>query len=224
MAPQLPVVPVGLQQPLSATVQPVVALVDYGAGNLQSLANAVEHAGAEARRITRGDSLDGATHVILPGVGAFGYCAGQLRASGMLPLLEDWAITRRRPLLGICVGMQLLADSSDELGLQAGLGWIGGDVRQLTSPQPGIRIPHVGWNDVRFQGAFGDFAAGAQADFYFDHSFAFLAPRRGEVLASCEHGRTFCAAVRNGNIIGVQFHPEKSQTAGRRFLAGFLRT
>lgn len=209
---------------MSSPATPVVALVDYGAGNLQSLANAVENAGAEVRRVGPGATLDGVTHVILPGVGAFGFCAEQLRASGLVPLLEDWALAQRRPLLGICVGMQLLAHTSEELGEQRGLGWIGGAVRKLESPRPDIRIPHVGWNDVRFEQALGDFAPGARADFYFDHSFAYQAPRHGEVLGSCEHGRTFCAAVRRDNILGAQFHPEKSQTAGRRFLRAFLRT
>lgn len=201
----------------------IVALVDYGAGNLQSLANAVEHAGGAVRRWQEGDRPADATHVILPGVGAFGHCADRLRASGMLPELERWALVERRPLLGICVGMQLLADDSDELGRRSGLGWIGGEVRRLPGDGAAIRVPHVGWNDVRFSAAFGDFAPGHAADFYFDHSYAYLAPRHGETLASCVHGRPFCAAVRRGNIVGAQFHPEKSQTAGRRFLAAFLR-
>ncbi len=164
------------------------------------------------------------THLVLPGVGAFGYCADRLRASGLLPAIEQWALRDHRPILGICVGMQLLAQSSDELGTQVGLGWVEGHVTRLRTDDPAIRIPHVGWNDVTFQADFGVYHAGSSCDVYFDHSFAFTDLDKSHVLAGCAHGQSFCAALQRDNIFGSQFHPEKSQTHGLRFLRGFLAT
>lgn len=199
-----------------------VGVIDYQAGNIRSIVNAIEHVGASAFRVSVPHDVERATHLLLPGVGAFGFCADRLRASGLLPALATWTLEQRRPMLGICVGMQLLADWSEELGRQQGLGWVGGAVRALEAAPPQVRVPHVGWNSVRFDEAFGDFAAGAEADFYFDHSFAFDAPAHGRRLAAGSHGRAFCAALRHDNLVAAQFHPEKSQTAGLRFLSGFL--
>jgi glutamine amidotransferase len=201
----------------------IVGLVDYQAGNIRSIENALEHLGAHVRRVTAAGDLDGCTHLILPGVGAFGFCASQLRASGLIETLERWALKDRKPLLGICVGMQLLADGSEESPQIPGLGWIGGEVRRI-STSAGVRVPHVGWNTVTFPSGFGEFAPGTSADFYFDHSFAYYAPRYGEQIALCRHGDEFCAVVASGNIVAAQFHPEKSQAAGLRFLRGFLAT
>jgi len=200
----------------------VVGVIDYGAGNIRSIVNALEHVGATTLRVAVPADVAGATHLLLPGVGAFGFCADRLRASGLLPALSEWTLEARRPMLGICVGMQLLADASEELGHQRGLGWTGGSVRALRAAPPDVRVPHVGWNTVRFEEAFGDFAADGEAEFYFDHSFALDAPGQGRRLATCSHGQTFCAALRHGNLVAAQFHPEKSQTAGMRFLRGFL--
>lgn len=201
---------------------PVVGVIDYQAGNIRSIVNAIEHVGAKAVRVSLPEDVEHATHLLLPGVGAFGFCADRLRNSGLTPMLTDWALHERRPLLGICVGMQLLADWSEELGHQYGLGWAGGSVRALGPMLPEVRVPHVGWNTVRFDESFGDFSLGDEVDFYFDHSFALDAPERGNRLAACTHGRTFCAALRRDNIVATQFHPEKSQSAGMRFLCGFL--
>lgn len=199
-----------------------VGLIDYGAGNIQSLRNALEHVGGTVSLLHDGDSLKELSHLVLPGVGAFGYCMDRLKGSGMLPVIEEWAINQRRPILGICVGMQMLADSSLEQGRHEGLGWIGGTVTKLVGSDPDVRIPHVGWNNVHFEEAFGECATTTTDDFYFDHSYAYRAPVKGRMLASCAHGETFCAAVRRDNIVGVQFHPEKSQSAGMRFLRSFL--
>jgi glutamine amidotransferase len=199
-----------------------VGIVDYRAGNVRSVANALEHAGAQVTTVTTPGDFGGLTHLVLPGVGAFGYCADRLRASGLLPDLERWALVDGRPLLGICVGMQLFADFSEELGEQHGLGWGGGSVRRLHGDGRSIRVPHVGWNSVRFDEPFGEFGAGESADFYFDHSFAYQAPTLAHRVAACNHGDTFCAVIRRAKLVAAQFHPEKSQTAGMRFLSGFL--
>lgn len=207
---------------MNAAVPAVVGVVDYQAGNIQSIVNAIEHLGATALRVSRADQLASVTHVLLPGVGAFGYCADSLRSSSLIPALRHWAIDERRPLLGICVGMQLLADWSEELGRQQGLGWAGGSVQKLQASGQAVRVPHVGWNNARFDEAFGDFKAGDEADFYFDHSYAYQAPTHARTIASCSHGQTFSAAIRSGSLLAAQFHPEKSQTSGMRFLRAFL--
>jgi len=201
---------------------PVVGIVDYQAGNIQSIDNAFQHLGARTVQLRSDAAFGGCSHVVLPGVGAFGFCAAGLRASGLLPRLERWAFEERRPLLGICVGMQLMAASSDEQPESAGLDWIGGNVRKLPGGE-GVRVPHVGWNSVEFPRGFGEIEAGSGGDFYFDHSFAYHAPDKGRVVATCRHGIEFCAVVQRDNIVAAQFHPEKSQTAGMRFLRGFLQ-
>lgn len=207
---------------MSRTGAAVVGLIDYQAGNIRSLSNAIEYLGATVRRVTAAADMEGVSHVLLPGVGAFGHCAAQLRASGLVPVLEEWALVQQRPLLGICVGMQLLADTSDELGQQQGLGWAGGYVRHLEPEGPDVRVPHVGWNNVRFEEPFGDFRAGEEADFYFDHSYAFREPSRARTTATCCHGTVFSAVIRCGSVVAAQFHPEKSQASGLRFLGAFL--
>lgn len=200
-----------------------VGLIDYEAGNVRSIENALDHLGARVSLVSEASDFEGKTHLLLPGVGAFGYCADKLRATGLVPQLKQWAIDDGRPLLGICVGMQLLADRGEELGVHEGLGFVGGTVRPLEGDPPRVRIPHVGWNDVTFADDFGSFRAGDKADFYFDHSFAYHDPVHGETLGTAEHGQRFCAIVRRGKLVASQFHPEKSQRAGLRFLEGFLR-
>ena len=200
-----------------------VGIVDYQSGNIRSVANAVEYAGGEVVTVQHPDDVQGLTHLILPGVGAFGFCAERLRASGMLPTVERWAFEEKKPLLGICVGMQLMADYGEEQGRHEGLGWVGGAVMKLDKPAGSpLRIPHVGWNTVEFTESFGQFRAGERPDFYFDHSFALDAPTRATRTGVCEHGRAFSALVTRDNIVAVQFHPEKSQTAGMKLLQSFF--
>lgn len=199
-----------------------VGIVDYQAGNIHSIQGAFEHLGARVARISQADDIDGVTHILLPGVGAFGHCAAMLMATGMVAALEQAVLIRGKPMLGICVGMQLLADHGEEMGGHAGLGWIGGSVRRIAASPPAVRVPHVGWNDVEFAEQFGDYEAGSSADFYFDHSFAYHDPLRGSVIGRCDHGGPFAAVIRHGALVAAQFHPEKSQAAGLRFLAGFL--
>jgi imidazole glycerol-phosphate synthase subunit HisH len=200
---------------------PLVGLVDYQAGNLWSIENAFAHLGASVKRIADPLELRGCSHLVLPGVGAFGFCARRLSDSGLLPAVEEWTIQEGRPMLGLCVGMQLLADRSDESPDAAGLGWMGGEVRALRVGD-GVRVPHVGWNTVVFESDTCGFRAGDEADFYFDHSFACIEPGEGRRAGYCDHGTRFIAIVERGNVLATQFHPEKSQAAGLKLLAGFL--
>jgi imidazole glycerol-phosphate synthase subunit HisH len=197
-----------------------VGIIDYRAGNIRSIINAFDYIGCDTVLVTDEAGLAEVSHVILPGVGAFAFCMDRLQKSGLIPALEHWAFEQRKPLLGICVGMQLMASMSREQGNHDGLNWLGGKVLPLG--EGGVRVPHVGWNDVCFTEEFGGFAVGATADFYFDHSYAFFAPDKGAVVGECEHGVRFSAIVRRENVVAAQFHPEKSQDAGLKFLEGFV--
>lgn len=203
----------------------VVGIIDYQSGNIRSVANAVEAVNAQSFLVRSPQDLINCSHLILPGVGAFGFCAERLRKSGLLESIEQWALRDGKPLLGICVGMQLMADHSEELGLHPGLGWIGGAVRKLKQPagQAAIHVPHVGWNEVLFKESFGLFKEGEAIDFYFDHSFAYYSPRLGLEIGSANHGYNFSALIKRGNLVATQFHPEKSQSAGMRLLESFLK-
>lgn len=194
-----------------------IALIDYGAGNLHSVHNALKAAGATDVRVTaEPDTVRAAGRVVLPGVGAFGACASALAAiPGMREALEDAVIARGRPFLGVCVGMQLMADRGEEFGGHGGLGWIAGTVAPLV-PREALKIPHMGWNDVTPTATHPLIEPG---EAYFLHGFAF----EGEhVLARTDHGGPVTAAIGRDNLIGVQFHPEKSQRYGLDFLARFL--
>jgi imidazole glycerol-phosphate synthase subunit HisH len=195
-----------------------VALVDYGAGNLQSVRNALRAAGATHVDVTADpERVRSAERIVLPGVGAFAHCMGALAAiDGMIAALNEATSARATPFLGICVGMQLMAQSGEEHGTHAGLGWIRGRVRQLSRERGDIKIPHMGWNDVVPVRSHPLIAAG---EAYFLHSFAF----EGEdSLATTDHGGPVVAAIGRDTIIGVQFHPEKSQSFGLALLARFL--
>lgn len=194
-----------------------IALIDYGAGNLHSVHNALKAAGASDINVTADPAaVLRADRVVLPGVGAFGACASGLRGiEGMVEALDRRVRSEGAPFLGVCVGMQLMADTGEELGVHAGLGWIPGTVRALP-PSPGVRVPHMGWNDVV---PLADHPLIERGEAYFLHSFAF----DGEhVLATTDHGGTVTAAIGRDNMIGVQFHPEKSQRYGIALMERFL--
>lgn len=197
-----------------------VALIDYGAGNLQSVRNALKAAGAVNVAVTADpDSVIKADRIVLPGVGAFAHCMGALSAiDGMVEALEQRVRGEGAPFLGICVGMQLLADEGVEHGSTQGLGWIGGTVRAI-EPAPTLKVPHMGWNDVVVTGEH-PVVHGGEA--YFLHSYHFDAADPADVLATTDHGGSVTAVVARGNILGVQFHPEKSQTYGIATLQHFL--
>lgn len=197
-----------------------IALIDYGAGNLHSVHNALKAAGAPDIAVTADPAtvLD-ADRIVLPGVGAFAACMGGLASiPGMISALEQRVLADRVPFLGICVGMQLLADRGVEHGVHTGLGWIPGEVR-LIAAAPDIKVPHMGWNDVAPS---PDAPLIEHGEAYFLHSYHFAADDEADIAARTDHGGAVTAAVARGNIIGVQFHPEKSQAYGLGLLRRFM--
>ena len=205
-----------------------IALIDYGAGNLRSVERAREAAAAKAATPSRiimtddAETARGADRIVLPGQGAFDDCMAGLEARpGMVAVLEDSVKRRALPFLGICVGFQLLADRGLEHGGAAGLGWLGGECRPLRAGA-NDHVPHMGWNEAAPTRAHPVLAPlGARRHVYFCHSFV-LDPPAGDCLAETEHGERFCCAAGRDKIVGVQFHPEKSQAAGLELLAAFL--
>jgi len=202
----------------------VTALVDYGAGNLQSVRNALLAAGAERVELTCDPNVvRAADRVVLPGVGAFAACAKALR--GVPHLIE--AMTERvfvggAPFLGICVGMQLLATRGVEHGTTDGLDWIAGEVVKIARTDPAIKVPHMGWNDVAPSAHIDGASLIEPGEAYFLHSYHFVPAQGRDIAALTDHGGGIVAAVARDNLLGVQFHPEKSQAYGLALLARFL--
>ena len=201
-----------------------LVVVDYGAGNLRSAAKALEAAGAQTVTVSGDpDVVASADRIVLPGVGAFAQCIGALRGrSGLEAALRAAVFDRGVPFLGICVGMQLLATEGHEHGVHAGLGWLPGTVTRLTPADPNLKIPHMGWNTITQTSAHAAFPDLGGTG-YFVHSYRFDPADVAQVLATSDHGGAFAAVVGAGNILGVQFHPEKSQAYGLGFLGDFLR-
>jgi len=197
----------------------MIGIIDIDMGNLRSVAKAVWSLGLDPVMVRDPAALADTSHCILPGVGMFRTASDRLVASGLRDALRDYAFDGR-PLLGICLGMQLLADDGDEGGGSPGLGVIPGRVTRL-EPGGELRVPHVGWNTVALRRAHPLFAAVLpKRDFYFVHSFAFRAGG-DDVLGETEHGATFTSVVARASTVGVQFHPEKSQANGLRLLESF---
>ena len=197
-----------------------LALIDYGAGNLRSVENALKAAGAPQVTVTADPNIvRTADRIVLPGVGAFGACMGALSAlDGMIDALNERVIAQGAPFLGICVGMQLMADAGEEMGIYPGLGWIDGTVRHLPDT-PGLKVPHMGWNDVVPARAHPLIVPG---EAYFLHSYAFDVANPSELIAATDHGGPVTAAIGRDTMLGVQFHPEKSQAYGLALLGRFL--
>jgi glutamine amidotransferase len=201
----------------------VIAIVDYDIGNLGAVANMLHRIGAPCE-ITRDPArIEAAERIILPGNGAFDACAQGLRATGLVPLIEDKVFRRGTPLLGICVGAQLLGLDSEE-GSEPGLGWLPAHVRRFVQA-PGLPVPHMGWNGISLAQPRHPLVLEMEADprFYFVHSYYIVPDDPADVLMSATYGLTFAAGIARGNIAGVQFHPEKSHRFGRRLLANFAR-
>lgn len=201
-----------------------IALIDYGAGNLHSVHNALKAAGAEHIAVTADPEIvRGARRIVLPGVGSFGACAkGLTSIPGMVEALEERVLKGGVPFLGICVGMQLLATRGLEHGETPGLGWIAGDVKRIERTDPAIKVPHMGWNDVALTPHYDGAELIEPGEAYFLHSFHFAPDDGHDVAAMTDHGGGIVAAVARDNLLGVQFHPEKSQAYGLALLARFL--
>jgi len=200
-----------------------VALVDYGIGNVQSVANALGRVGPAPTIVEDGEALRAvaASCVVMPGVGAVGEALALLRERRLAEALNDLVRDGGVPFLGICVGMQVMAEVCEEFGEHRGLGWIAGRVRRLTPADEDLRVPHIGWNNITVANgpSFLDGMDGAH--FYFVHSYAMECPE-DFVLATVDYGGPFVAAARRGHMAGVQFHPEKSSGAGETVLHNFL--
>jgi glutamine amidotransferase len=211
-----------------------IALVDYGAGNLHSAHRGLERALVDAGlsgsvTVTANpDRVAAADRIVLPGDGAFADCRASLDAvSGLPEALEEAVRVKGRPFFGICVGMQLLADAGEEHGVTQGLGWLGGRVRRLEPNDPGLKVPHMGWNNVfpqRSHALIDGLDLGPEGlHAYFLHGFHLVAANQNDVLAVADYGGPVTAIVARGNICGTQFHPEKSQTLGRALFSNFLK-
>ncbi len=212
-----------------------VAIIDYGSGNLRSAEKAFAFAARSldhAPKVTvtsDPEAVLGADHIVLPGVGAFADCMAGLKAvDGMREALEDSVVRAAKPFLGICVGMQLIADSGHEHEVTQGLGWVAGRVEPL-DPAPDaegrrLKIPHMGWNQLSVTGGGHPILEGLEsgAFVYFVHGYHLAAKDPEEVLATTDHGQTVTAMVGRDNIVGTQFHPEKSQAPGLRLISNFL--
>lgn len=210
-----------------------VAVIDYGAGNLRSVAKALEEAGKQAASDAQVMVTDNARvaaqadRIVLPGVGSFGQCATALNGvEDMIDTLTERVLEGGVPFLGVCVGMQLMAKRGEEHGRHQGLGWIPGKVVKLDPHDPGLKVPHMGWSPVSQKlagmrhGCLGQVEDNGEA--YFVHSYEFRPADHTDLLATCDYGGPITAVIGRNNMIGTQFHPEKSQHYGLAFLAAFL--
>lgn len=209
----------------------IVAIVDYGSGNLRSAAKAFQRAAAEdgitlAVEVTSTpEVVAGADRIVLPGVGAFADCRRGLAAiPGLETALREAAIDRARPFLGICVGMQLLAERGREFETVDGLGWIDGEVVAIEPSDPTLKIPHMGWNEIQPRSEHPLLAGlGAGTHAYFVHSYHYRLAEPAHLVAATDYGGQLAAMIGRDNLVGTQFHPEKSQNAGLRLIGNFLR-
>ncbi|MBZ9992124.1 imidazole glycerol phosphate synthase subunit HisH [Mesorhizobium sp. BH1-1-5] len=211
-----------------------VAIIDYGSGNLRSATKAFERAAHEAGLAATIDltadaeRVRSADRIVLPGVGAYADCAAGLRAvAGMWEAVEEAALRKGRPFLGICVGMQLMSERGLEKTVTKGLGWIAGDVKEITPSDPALKIPQIGWNTIelaRPHPLFSGIETGPKGlHAYFVHSYHLEAKNPAEVLATADYGGPVTAAVARDNLAGTQFHPEKSQALGLALITNFLK-
>ncbi|MBK20528.1 MAG: imidazole glycerol phosphate synthase subunit HisH [Rhodospirillaceae bacterium] len=209
-----------------------VVIVDYGSGNLRSAAKALELAAADTgknpnvRVINDANELAAADYIVLPGVGAFGDClAGLSSQDGMINALNEAVVSQGKPFLGICVGMQLMADRGIEHGEHAGLGWIAGDVLPIEPEDQAHKIPHMGWNDLRLNDTTHPVLNGIRdgSHAYFVHSYSMQCADEKCNLAAAEYGSAITAIIGRDNMVGTQFHPEKSQETGLALLRNFLK-
>lgn len=200
----------------------MVVIIDYGMGNTGSVKNAIKAIGADVLVSNKKADIEAASHIILPGVGAFQDGIKNISSSGLAGILEKEVLNKQKPFLGLCLGMQLLATEGTEGARSKGLGWIKGVVRRFEIDKS-FKVPHVGWNDVKPLKKSGLFAGISRPVFYFVHSYIFIPEDNTVISAETEYGEKFPAALEKGNIFGLQFHPEKSQFAGLKVLENFLK-
>ncbi|MEQ1861058.1 MAG: imidazole glycerol phosphate synthase subunit HisH [Chthoniobacteraceae bacterium] len=197
----------------------MIALIDYGSGNIRSVENALRNQGADVQLISDPARLADARAVVLPGVGAFGDCARGLRERGLWEPIQQW-LAADKPFLGVCVGYQLLFEGGEESPGVSGFGFFGGQVKKFSTP--GLKVPQIGWNSLGLTPHPLWRGLPADSHVYFVHSY-FPAPTDpAETIARCTYGETFAAAAARGRVAGVQFHPEKSQTVGLAILRNFI--
>ncbi|MCE2787658.1 MAG: imidazole glycerol phosphate synthase subunit HisH [Bacteroidota bacterium] len=203
---------------------PTIVIIDYGVGNTYSVINAILRLGYTKVKVSDKEAdIKSADALILPGVGAFDEAVRNLKSHHLPEVLNETVLIQKKPILGICVGMQLLAEGSEENGWHEGLNWIPGKVKKLELP-PSYAVPQVGWNNISFNNRDPLFSRTAESpNFYFDHSYHFETKPEHR-LAWCDYGIEVTAAVQKDNIFGVQFHPEKSQTNGLKLFRGFFNS
>jgi len=199
----------------------MIAIIDYGMGNVASVKKALDKLGASAAITREADVISQASHIILPGVGAFGDGIKNLHEYGLVDILRQQVIVKKVPFLGICLGLQLLAEKGYEYGEHQGLGWIQGETVKLAVGAE-QRLPHVGWDNVNLIKDTPLFAGVSDLDFYFVHSYYFDCQEREVITARCNYGVNFLASLQQDNIFGTQFHPEKSQISGLKVLENFI--
>ena len=207
---------------MDRTEQKQFAVVDWGMGNVGSVTNALERIGCSARVTKDPAILHASDGIILPGVGAFKTAMQHLEKDRLVEVLRGEILENKKPFLGICLGMQVLGARSEEDGDHEGLNWLAGSVKRLTAQEEGLRLPHMGWNDIAvtqdsplFEGI------RPERIFYFVHSYHLICDP-AHVLATCRYGETFAAVIQKENIVGTQFHPERSHTSGLQFLKNFV--
>jgi glutamine amidotransferase len=201
----------------------MITIVDYGVGNLLSIVNMFRKIGVEARLSCNIDEISGADKLLIPGVGNFGHGMAMLRNNGFVEVLNDVVLSKKKPVLGICLGMQLLLEGSEEAPGVAGLGWISGQNKRFVLPSDSqLKVPHMGWSDVsatRSSPLFKGFED--EARFYFVHSYHAVPTHVQNVLLTSHYGYEFACGIRQEHIFGVQFHPEKSHRFGMQLLKNF---
>ena len=201
----------------------MIAIIDYGMGNLLSVKNALEYIGAKAEIVTSPEDLDNYERLILPGVGAFGDCIANLEAKHFVSALNKNVLQNKKPILGICLGMQVMSTTGYENGKSNGLSWFEAEVVKMNPYNRECKIPHVGWSETMckdhplFEGL------PPMPEFYYVHSYYVKCKDQNDVIAAFDHGGEFTSAICKNNIIGTQFHPEKSQEYGLKVLRNFIR-
>lgn len=203
----------------------MIAVIDYNMGNLQSVLNAFRLLGENVIATRKQEDLQSSSAIVLPGVGAFGDGMQNLEKLGLIPALQEEVLNKKKPFLGICLGMQLLATTGTEYGNHRGLGWVRGTTDIIRPSDDSYKVPHMGWNEIHIkdhEGLFKDIEQ--DSVYYFVHSYSLrpASSERGFVTSTCQHGEEIVASVEKDNIFGVQFHPEKSQGAGLKLLENFV--